>query len=332
MTDINDDKAASTALEMVPGTRLNFPTYDGEIQFAQLMAKANILPAHLQGNPGNCLAVITMAQSWNMNPIMVGLKTSVIPRKGGGTTLMFEGQLVNAAINNSKALQGRLRFNLTGEGQATICEAVGRLKGESEDRTVNVHMPKTQNSPLWSGNQGDKEQQLTYLASRVWCRRHLPEILLGVYTPEDDWAEREPDGVTERRASVQSRVAHLDAQPKPDDSGRDDFIEGASITLEAGAIPPQNTVPVEKWMDRKNPDGSVDKIPIINTVAKDVRVSGGPPDPLEEPIPEFTVNTTPGGLNISDDGGDTFKCASCDGRGIIENVEGDKEPCPDCST
>ncbi len=213
MADINDDKAASTSLEMIPGKRENFPSYEGEIQFAQLMAKAKILPAHLHGNPGNCLAVITMAQSWKMNPIMVGLKTSVIPKKGGGETLMFEGQLVNAAINNSGALQGRLRFNMSGQGQATECRVIGRIKGEDEDRDVLVGMPKTQNSPLWTGNQGDKEQQLSYLAARVWCRRHLPEILLGVYTPEDDWTEREPDGVTERRAAVQSSVAHLDAAP-----------------------------------------------------------------------------------------------------------------------
>lgn len=227
MIDNNEDRG--TALETLPGKRENFPTYEGEIQFAQLMAKAGILPKHLHGNPGNCLAVVTMAQSWNMNPIMVGLKTSVIPKKGGGETLMFEGQLVNAAINNSKHMAGRLRFNLSGEGQETVCEVVGKLKGEADERTVRVGMPKTQNSPLWSGNQGDKEQQLTYLGARVWCRRHLPEILLGVYTPEDDWTERH-DVVNERAAVVQGRVAVLEqSAPAQPAEGQDAFTDTGKV-------------------------------------------------------------------------------------------------------
>lgn len=298
MTDINNDKAASTALEPVAGKRENFPDYQQDIQYSQLMAKMSLMPAHLRGNPGNCLAVYAIAQTWRMNPVLVGLATSMIPKKGGGETLMFEGKLVNAAISSSPYIQGRLKFALSGDAQATVCVASGRLKGESEDRTVTVHMPKTQNSPLWSGNQGDKEQQLTYLAARVWCRRHLPEILMGVYTPEDDWTDREPDSVVERRGVVQSRVAALDAQPKAADTGKDDFIDGAVIDVGHGQ--PDDTQAVLNG-------APVKKAGVVTLTV----------DPLDEPIPTFTEGKA---------------CESCGGRGILENADGDKEPCPDCST
>lgn len=289
MTDIEDDQAASTVLAPRPASQMT--NYQDEIQFAQLMAKAKILPAHLHGNPGNCLAVITMAQSWNMNPIMVGLKTSVIPKKGGGETLMFEGQLVNAAINRSAYLQGRLKFELSGEGAETVCVVRGRLKGESEDRTVTVGMPATQNSPLWKGNQGDKEQQLTYLGARVWCRRHLPEILLGVYTPEDPWEERD-DQHNERSQAVASRVAVLEAKA-PAATGipatvKDDFIDADTVAVRTTF----SQRPIKAMTD----NGVID----LPEAA----------DPMDEPIPDFGATV----------------CKECNGKGIIEDENG-KGPC-----
>lgn len=190
MTDINNLEAANNALKPVPAK--NIQNYREEIDLAQLMAKASVLPKHLHGNAGNCLAVITLAQTWNLNPIMVGLKTSVIPNKRGGETLMFEGQLVQAVINKSAMIQGRLKFEISGQGKDTKCIVSGRIASESEDRVIEVCMPTIQNSPLWSGSQSEKEQQLTYLASRMWCRRYCPEILLGVYTPEDGFEQEKP--------------------------------------------------------------------------------------------------------------------------------------------
>lgn len=289
MTDIDNDKAASQALQPIPARETG--VYQAEIGVAQLMAKSSLLPKHLHGNPGNCLAVLMLSRDWNMNPIAVGLKTSVIPKKGGGETLMFEGQLVNAVIGKSKEVNGRLKFDLSGKGESTICVVRGTLRGESEERTVSVGMPKTRNSPLWSGNQGDIEQQLTYLAARTWARRHIPEVLLGVYTPEDDWTEREPDAVSERRSAVASRMAALESQaPVPTGiPSKDDFIEGAVVTTGG-----------EKTKFEKAIDAHIEE-------------NFGP---LDEPIPDFTQ------ANV---------CESCGGRGIWENAEGDKEPCPDCS-
>lgn len=305
MTDIENDDGATKALTPTPARETG--VYQAEIGVAQLMAKSSLLPKHLHSNPGNCLAVLMLSRDWNMNPIAVGLKTSVIPKKSGGETLMFEGQLVNAIIAKSKVVEGRLRFTLEGTGEKTTCTAIGRIKGESDERTVTIGMPKTRNSPLWSGNQGDIEQQMTYLASRTWCRRHAPEILLGVYTPEDDWTEREPDAHNERRAAVAGRMAALDHSPAADTGiPKDDFIDGEVVT----AGPHLSTKP-----------GAVNIIdPETKQIASPERAAELIPDPeeddLDAPIPDF--GTKPA------------KCGTCGGRGLLENADGDKEPCPDC--
>jgi hypothetical protein len=199
------------ALEPVPANKVT--TYKEQVDFAQLMAKAHVLPQHLHGNPGNCLAVITLSQSWGMNPIAVGLCTSVIPKRGGGETLMFEGKLVQAAINNSGLLSERLRFNLSGAGPNTSCEIIGKLKGETEARSLTIGMPSTQNSPLWKGSQSDKEQQLTYLAARTWARRYVPEVMLGVYSPGDDIDHAAPSLSKASRTAV---LDHIEVLPIPD--------------------------------------------------------------------------------------------------------------------
>ncbi len=176
--------------------------YESFTKMAQLMAKARAsLPEHLHNNPGDCLAIVMMATRWGMNPYMVGQKTSVINKR-----LMYEGQLVAAIVNASGALSGRFRYTYTGQGNDRICTCTGTIRGESEERTVEVGMPsagQAANSPLWKGTQSDKDQQLSYKAARVWVRRHAPEVLLGVYTPEDDWTNDDKPVVAEVIANQQ---------------------------------------------------------------------------------------------------------------------------------
>ena len=59
----------------------------------------------------------------------------------------------------------------------------GTLRGEDKPRTVSVKLKdaKTTNT-IWSKQ---PDQQLAYHGARVWARRHVPEVLLGVYAPEE---------------------------------------------------------------------------------------------------------------------------------------------------
>ncbi|MDR8290104.1 recombinase RecT, partial [Acinetobacter baumannii] len=63
----------------------------------------------------------------------------------------------------------------------TVCAT---LKGESEPRTLTISMAQAgvRNSPLW---EQDPRQQLTYLCVKRWARLHAPDVLLGVYTPDE---------------------------------------------------------------------------------------------------------------------------------------------------
>jgi hypothetical protein len=175
------------------------------VQTAHLMSKASVsLPKHLHNNPAECMAILMQSRDWKMNPYAVGQKTSIINGK-----LMYEGQLVNAVINSSGALAKRLEFKHKGTGQSMEVEVTGLLKGEVEPRSIIVKMPPTdkQNSPQWKT---DPEQQICYLAARKWVRRFVPEVLLGVYTPEDPTDE---DFNSEKEQGVKNRFAMLENKP-----------------------------------------------------------------------------------------------------------------------
>lgn len=173
-----------------PKPLFGLSTLEEAINFSSQMAKANLLPAHLKGSPADCLRVVMQAARWQMDPFAVADKTSVI-----GGKLMHEGQLVSAVINSRGGLTKRLTYNFEGEGENRVLTVSGQLKGENEPRTIEltVQLAKKINK---NGQMGiNPDQQMTYIGARLWARRHTPELMMGVYTP-DEVTEDEPQNVT----------------------------------------------------------------------------------------------------------------------------------------
>lgn len=180
---------------------------DRIVHFAELMASAKAsIPQELQNNTGDCLAVCLQAAAWQMNPFAVAQKTHVIKGKLG-----YEAQLVNAVITRWAPIQGRLSYTfsdgwerITGKTQikqgkngdyqvpawaakdeeGLWCEVSGLLHDENQPRTLRVML--TQAWPRQSTNwANDPKQQLAYAAVKRWARLHCPDVILGIYTPEE---------------------------------------------------------------------------------------------------------------------------------------------------
>lgn len=151
---------------------------NGAMQLAGMMAKGKLVPQHLRDSPGDCLMVIEQAMRWNMSPFAVAQCTSVIQGK-----LMFEGKLVSAALHTSGIMEARLREEFSGEGQSRAVVLRGTLRGETQAREIKVTLAEAKTSNgMWMKQ---PDQQLIYFATRAWARRHAPEVMLGVYAPEE---------------------------------------------------------------------------------------------------------------------------------------------------
>jgi hypothetical protein len=175
------------------------------VKFAEVMARAGkMLPEHLQGDVGACMAVAMQALDWQMNPFAVASKSYFVNKR-----VAYEAQLIAAVVNTRSGIKGRLRYSYSGEGNNLVCTVTGILNDqECEYETPTIGSITTKNSPLWKS---DPRQQLGYFAARSWARRHCPEVLLGVYS--NDELEYEPKDITPQGSGLASRLAPREAGP-----------------------------------------------------------------------------------------------------------------------
>jgi hypothetical protein len=203
------------------GNALVPTTMADAIRLAEMMSRAKMVPSHLQGHPGDCLMVVEQAGRWGMSPFAVAQCTSVIQGK-----LMYEGKLVAAALHTSGALKTRLEYIYSGEGADRTVTVSAVLAGEDKPRTLPVRLAdaKTTNK-VWLTQ---PDQQLAYHGARVWARRYAPEVMLGVYAPE----EMEPAPTPCAGATVDG-VAEPVAAPEPPKRTVKQFLDALEADLRA---------------------------------------------------------------------------------------------------
>ena len=206
------------------------------LSFAEVMATSRItVPKHLQGNPGDCLAITMQAMQWGMNPFAVAQKTHVVNGRLG-----YEAQLVAAVINTRAPIVGRLDYEWFGDwskvnGKTCSDDGVGvfvfaTFKGESEPRRLRMSMAQVgnvRNSPNWVS---DPRQQAAYLATKKFARLHCPDVILGVYT-DDELVDVTPRDVTPkpatRTAATLDRIKQSKQEPaaQPDNTAMDACLD-----------------------------------------------------------------------------------------------------------
>lgn len=161
--------------------------------FADLMAQSAVtVPKHLSGKPADCMAIVMQAMQWGMNPYAVAQKTHLV-----NGVLGYEAQLVNAVISSSSAIQGRFHYEYGGDWEKIAGQKDGRdelglfirvgavLRGEADitwGEPIYLADITTRNSPLWKTA---PKQQIAYLAVKYWARLYCPEVILGVYSPDE---------------------------------------------------------------------------------------------------------------------------------------------------
>ncbi|VXA58243.1 conserved hypothetical protein [Acinetobacter proteolyticus] len=201
---------------------------------AARMAMSKITtPKHLQGNEGDCMAIVMQAMQWGMNPYAVAQKTHLV-----NGTLGYEAQLVNAVITARAPVKERLHFEWYGDwskvnGKDDKSPNLGvkvsaTLRGESAPRVIDISMAQVgpvRNSPLWVA---DPRQQIAYLATKRWARLYCPDVILGVYTP-DEVIEREEVDITPAQSKVKRHqgTSSLKAQMAEREQSQETIIDMA---------------------------------------------------------------------------------------------------------
>ena len=209
------------------------------------------LPAHLQGNPADCMAVIMQAAQWQMNPFAVAQKTHLV-----SGTLGYEAQLVNAVVSSSRAIKGRFKYEWFGEWEKVVgkfetktgksgkpyqapawkphdeqglgVRVWATIDGEEEPTYLELLLTQAQvrNSTLWAS---DPKQQLAYLAVKRWVRLYTPDVLLGVYTPDELREQQAKDITPQAGKAPTSKLNTVLRKASP--------IEGQAQEVQQEALP-----------------------------------------------------------------------------------------------
>ena len=246
--------ATSTSALVLDGDSL-----DKMMRLAEVMATGRVtLPKHFNGNPADCLAVVMQSMQWKMNPFAVAQKTHLV-----NGVLGYEAQLVNAVITTCAPVVDRLHYEWYGAwekviGKFTIKngdkgeyrvagwrledeEGLGvkvwaTFRGEDEPRVLELLLAqaRTRNSTLWAD---DPRQQLAYLATKRWSRLYCPDVILGVYSPD----ELEETAPTIRDVSPARGAAPAELPPYPDEKLAENLPKW-QVAVDAGRSAPDHLI------------------------------------------------------------------------------------------
>lgn len=157
--------------------------YNQLLDMAKTMSTAKYgIPPHLQGNPGDCLAIRELALNTGLSAY--GLAQHCYIVKG---MLSYDAQVIHAIIEKHAPIEQRLRYTYDGSiGDGTrTCTVTGTFRGELDPvsyTTPQIGKITPKNSPLWTS---DPDQQLGYFAVRRWGRKYCPDVLLGVFDRDE---------------------------------------------------------------------------------------------------------------------------------------------------
>ncbi len=264
----------NTAITTTPATTRELDLFDagqfaGAMKLAELLSTATgWVPRHLLGNPGACFGIVSLAKAWNVNPFLLAAGTADVHGK-----LLFEAKAVQAGIERSGALTGRLSFRMIGDwsqirnkfrmvtgrndkdGKPTsyaqpawdaaaekglAVEVSGTPAGDTEPATDVTYLEAChpRNSTLWAT---DPETQCRYRATRNWARKCLPAVMLGAVT-QDEYAGEVVIDVTPQAPapSPKSRLTRKET-PAAAETAKP---EPAAATIEPAAFDP-GAVPVK---------------------------------------------------------------------------------------
>lgn len=240
--------AGSTAVSPEVGG-LSFRDMGQVMEFSKLMAVAGqAVPKHLRGAPGACLAISLQALNWRMDPFAVANKSYSVNDR-----IAYEAQLIHAVIEQRAPIKGRIKGKPEGEGAKRRwrlwCDTIEGDRIDYEGPEIGTI--RTKNSPLWTA---DPDQQLWYYSVRAMCRRHFPDVILGVYEKEEIESAPPMRDVTPK---VSSKMQEMVAKARGQDVTLSESAQERPVEPEDVSQDPEDAeIDDGHWTDAISTDGA----------------------------------------------------------------------------
>ena len=195
-------------------------------RMAQVFAKSTLVPKDYQGNIGNIMIAMEMAQRCNANPMAVMQNLYIIHGRPS-----WSSQFVIAALNGCGRFSP-IRFDMQGQDDNLQCQAWAYdvATGDRLDGVIiTMAMAKAEG---WVSKAGSKwktmpELMIRYRAAKFFGNLYAPDILMGMSD------ENESTDIAPRQERV--------IQPKPDTRNSFEPVSRPAQTVEQPINQPQQT-------------------------------------------------------------------------------------------
>lgn len=162
----------------------NTEAFEVAARMATALSKSTIVPRQFQGNAGNCIIAIEMANRLKTSPMMVMQNLYIV---NGNPS--WSSQYIIAMINSSGRYKTELQFDLKGEGDSLSCKA---FAVDHNDRRVDgpeITMDMAQKEG-WVNKNGSKwktmpEMMIRYRAASFFGRINCPDLIMGMYSVDE---------------------------------------------------------------------------------------------------------------------------------------------------
>ncbi|MBM3467462.1 MAG: hypothetical protein FJX70_06525 [Alphaproteobacteria bacterium] len=187
-------------------TKLNgLEMMEKALKFSEIMAQADIIPAHYRGKPANVFIAVQSALRMNLDPMQIMQNTFVISGKLGMVTAF-----AISLANQSGLFDSGIRYRIDGSGENLKVTAYTNLKKTGEEISYTITMREAM-AEGWTKNPKYRtlpELMLRYRAATLLIRTHVPEVLNGMHMVEEieDVTIATKDVTPNKAASISSKL------------------------------------------------------------------------------------------------------------------------------
>lgn len=254
---VSQPTATATPLNMFA----NQESFNTGCKMAQILSASTIVPKTFQGNIGNTMIAIDMAQRLHTNPLMLMQNIYIVYGMPS-----FSAKFLIACINASGLFATPLRYEFVGEeGKDTwgcYAYAIDKQGELIKGSTITIDIAKKKG---WYQKDGsnwkvEPEQMLRYRAATRFQTAHCPEITCGLAVKEEledgEYTEITEDNVDQLSAEEKLTQAQEKEQKEANTQSMDmqtDTTASSEETKQAEQKPTKQ--PQDKAVNKPQPMG-----------------------------------------------------------------------------
>lgn len=193
----------------------NLSDFEDGQRIAIALAKSTIIPKEYQNNPSNTLIALEISMRLKTSPMMVMQNLYIVNGRPS-----WSSQFIIAIINNSRRFSKPLQFKIEGskESLSCYCCTIDLEGNEIKGPIVTMEMAKREG---WIAKIGSKWQtmpeiMIRYRAASFFGRLYCSDILMGIYTAEENSEFIEAEFTPEEEIKAMANTKEIDFHDNTD--------------------------------------------------------------------------------------------------------------------